>query len=244
MFKILEEIALAIFTFTIVYYLIETNNAKAEVNPYTYIPAKAYKLMPIVNDEQKKFFPSIPIPYYFGGLIEQESCVTLTSNKCEDPTAELRTSRELGQGIGQLTKAYTKDGKIRFDSLSDMVRLHNTELKELSWNNITKRPDLQARTIILMTKDNDRILYSIKDDKERINFDDAAYNGGVRDVLRARTVCGLKKDCDPNKWFSNVGDVCVKSPKIIYGQTACSINTKHVSNVIKIRMNKYKQFFN
>ena len=178
-------------------------------------------------------------------VVTEESCQSLTHKKCWDPTSELNTSRELGIGVGQISKAYDKNGKVRFDSLADMVKLHNKELHELSWSNVKQRPDLQIRTMILMSEDNYKALYNIKDPIARMEFTDSAYNTGLGGVYRSRRLCGLTKGCDAQAWFNNgVSSTCDIGHKVLYGnRTACDINLDHVSNIFKIRMNKYKVFF-
>jgi hypothetical protein len=62
-----------------------------------------------------------------------------------------------------------------------MKRKYPKDLYELNWNSVYDRPDLQIRTMILMSKAN----YSLfLDTKEPLAFADSAYNGGVGDVRR------------------------------------------------------------
>lgn len=214
------------------------------VNVQTYIPIQAPAMLKIVNIEQIKFWPAMPTPWYFGGLIEQESCLSLTHSKCWNPRSQLKSAREEGAGLGQITRAYKTDGSIRFDSLQAMIAQHNAELKEMSWSNVYIRPDLQIRTMLLMTRDNYKQLFKVANPNERLNMSDAAYNGGMSGVYKQRLQCGLKKNCDPQVWFKNVGSICVKSLKPLYGgKNACDINTEHVFNVRYLRMNKYKPYF-
>jgi hypothetical protein len=201
----------------------------------------------MVKEAAIKYFPSFPSEqrHYFAGLIEQESCTSLTSKMCWNPKSELHTAREQGVGLSQITRAFTKSGSIRFDSLEDMAKRHDAELHELTWQNVMQRPDLQIRGIILMTSDNDKQLRGVTNITERIKFDDSAYNKGARGVQDARRICGLKNNCDSQIWFNNVDQINTTGNKVLYGnQTAFMINTTHVSNVFKIRMNKYKPYFN
>ena len=241
---ILKVSVILAICFIISVYLLP-DRALANINPYTYIPTKAYTYCPLVKTQQEQYFKLVPIPYYFGGLIEQESCISLTNSKCWNPYVELNTSREYGVGLGEISKAYDKNGKVRFDSLADMVKLHNKELHELSWSNVKQRPDLQIRTMILMSEDNYKALYNIKDPIARMEFTDSAYNTGLGGVYRSRRLCGLTKGCDAQAWFNNgVSSTCDIGHKVLYGnRTACDINLDHVSNIFKIRMNKYKVFF-
>lgn len=129
--------------------------------------------------------------------------------------------------------------------MSDLVRNHNRYLKDLTWNNIIDRPDLQIRAIILLYKDNYNNVALIKVPvMQRLAMADSAYNGGIRDVIRSRTVCGLSINCDPNIWFNNVELYNVKSTRKLYGdRSARDINNHHVRDVLLIRTLKYLQAF-
>lgn len=211
----------------------------------TFIPPRAFDYIPTVKSEVYRLMPDIVYPHYFGALIEHESCLSFKHSRCWSPTSELRSKREQGSGLGQITRTYREDGSIRFDSLTDMKRAHLEELKEWSWENVTQRPDLQIRAIVLMTRDNIKALHEVKDDVEQLKMADAAYNGGLRDLKKERLVCGLKTDCDPQIWFDNVEKQCVKSTEAIYGKRSpCDINRHHVKDVLKVRLNKYSPHFN
>lgn len=209
----------------------------------TYIPANAKKYLPVLKEQIQQYFADFPDYSYFGGLIEQESCIALTWKSCWNPTTKLDTKREYGAGLGQLTKAYNSQGQIRFDSLNEIRRLHHAELEQLSWGNILQRPDLQMRAIVLMTRDNFKRLYMIKNPYQRIAFADAAYNGGLGGVYQDRRLCGLSANCDPQIWFDNVEKTCSKSKQAIYGnRSPCQINREHVEYILKRRMNKYTPY--
>ena len=224
-------------------WLIIIGNALA-VDAHTYIPAKAKQVVPIMVVQQRLWFPEIVAPWYFGGLGEQESCGSLTSPKCYDANATLASPRELGKGIPQFTKAYRADGSIRFDALTELVRKHDDALHDLSWSNVSQRVDLQVRGMMLLSRDNYMRLGYIHDEDERINFMDAAYNGGLGGVIEQRRRCGLMSRCDPQIWFDNVADICAKSLKPLYGnRNACQINTEHVALIRHVRMDKYKVFW-
>lgn len=213
------------------------------VNVNTYIPPQAYKYQLTIKDEINKFFPELEYKNYVPGLIEHESCLSLTHNKCWNPQSQLKTSRELGIGLGMLTKAYNTDGSIRFDKLSELRTTYKTYLKELSWETLAQRPDLQIRSIILMLNADYNKLYDIEDQYQRLAMIDAAYNGGIGGLQKERRQCGLTKGCNPNIWFDNVERMVVKSTKAIYGnRSAFSINRDHVRDTLLIRMPKYKKF--
>ena len=210
----------------------------------TYIPTKAYALLPIVKAESLRLMPDMHSPWYFGALMEHESCISLKHSRCMSPTSELLTKREQGVGISMITRAWNTDGTLRFDSLNDLRRRNMAELRELSWSNVKQRPDLQVRTLILLTKGNYDSLYTIKDQEARLDMADAAYNGGPSGLRKEILTCSLAANCNPQYWFGNVEKYCMKSKKPLYaGRSACDINRHHVSDVRHTRQDKYKLAF-
>jgi len=211
------------------------------VSIYTYIPIKAKTYLPLLYEQQEKIFPEHPLPPYFAALIEQESCIHLKHRRCWDPTSELKTKREQGVGLGQITRTWRKDGSKRFDTLEELRRKHIDQLRELTWGNIKKRPDLQIRAIILLYKDNwYKLPHQVKDPVDRLAMVDMAYNAGIGRVFKDRRVCGLKKNCDPNRYWDNMEKVCTASTKILYGNmSACDIMKHHVRQTLLRRLFKY-----
>ena len=213
-------------------------------NVKTFIPKKAPPMLPLLKEEISRLMPDAEIPWYFGGLIEQESCLSLTHSRCWDPTSQLLTKREQGLGFGQLTRTWNADGSPRFDTLADMRRAYNTELKDLSWDTLKDRPDLQMRTMILMVRKDLQYFGNVPDPINKYKFADSSYNGGRGDVLRARTKCSMTPGCDANIWTGHVDLQSVKSDKPLYGtRSAKFINNEHVSNIFELRMEKYRPFF-
>lgn len=204
------------------------------------IPPGAMKYIPMLKAEQEKYWPSHPSPWNLAGLVEQESCLSLTHSKCWNPQSRLKTAREEGAGLGQTTRAYRADGSLRFDTVADL-RSKYAPLADLSWQNIYGRPDLQLRSLVLLSKES---AAPFAHTGSPLEFGDSAYNGGVNDVQKARRICAMKSNCDPQKWFDNVELHCVKSRQILYGnQSACDINRKHVMLVFRVRSFKYRVYF-
>ena len=220
--------------------------AFAGVDVKTYIPQRAPLYTLTIASEQAQYFPELQEPNYLFGLIEQESCITLTHSRCFNPYSELKTSREQGVGLGQITRAYSANGIVRFDSLRDLRAKHMNELHEWNWDNAKDRVDLQIRALLLMSRDNYKSLYRVKDPAERLKMTDAAYNAGLGRINKDRTKCSLKEWCDPQIWEDNVELTCTASqtPIRMYGnKSPCRINREHVYNVFELRMPKYKQFY-
>lgn len=205
----------------------------------SYVPTAAIQHLPALRHEVRLHWPDHPLPAYFGALIEHESCITLRHSRCWNPRARLKTAREEGAGLGQLTRAWHPDGSLRFDALAEMRGRHPA-LSELGWSTVYLRPDLQMRAMVLKSRDNWRELRMVGQWVERLAFADAAYNGGMAGVQRERRACGLKDGCDPQRWFDHVEAVCLKSRAPLYGgRSACDINRHHVRDVLLIRTPKY-----
>lgn len=209
-----------------------------------YIPAQAFKHKETIKIELDRLFPEIYDYNYIPSLIEHESCISLKSSRCWNSMAELKTARERGVGLGQVTIAYNSDGTVRFDSLKEMRDKYYNELKEAKWESINQKPDLQIKIIVLMIKDLYKGLYNVKDKVNRLYMTDACYNGGCGGVQKERRACGLAKDCDPNIWFDNVERYCLKSKKVLYGKrSACDINRHHVVDVFNNNLPKYQKYY-
>lgn len=216
----------------------------------TYIHPKAIELYPSMRKEIPAVFPELPIAAYPLALIEHESCISLKHSKCFNINSELKTywsngtMRENGVGLGQLTIAWREDGTVRMDTLASLKKLYPKELKDVTWDTLRTSPDQQVMLVLLLLRDDFKNLFVIKDPVERLKFADSSYNGGRRDALAARKTCGLTKGCNPDVWFDNVENHCVKSKKALYaGRSPCDINTYHVKDVFNTRMPKFQKSF-
>lgn len=137
-------------------------------------------------------------------------------------------------------------GQLRFDALAELKQKHPKELADLSWSNVYDRPDLQLRGVVLKMRDNiEYFLPSAATVNDALALADAGYNGGNGGVLKEQRACKLSPGCNPGKWFGHVEKYCLKSQSALYGnRSACDINRHHVKDVILVRANKYKPYFN
>jgi hypothetical protein len=201
------------------------------------LPAGFATYGPILKAEQAKYWGDHPDPAILAALVEQESCASLKSPRCWNPAARLKSAREEGAGMGQITRAYRADGSLRFDALAGLRDQYGADLAGLSWDTVYQRPDLQLRALVLMSRDSAR---TFRGAPAWLAFGDAGYNGGVAGVQRERRACKLSAGCDPAQWFAHVEAHCLKSRQPIYGnRSACDINREHVRNVLLVRRAKY-----
>lgn len=205
-----------------------------------YIPPQAFTYSDTIKQELDKRFSELPKYEYVPALIEHESCISLTHRRCWNPKSRLKTSREEGAGLGQLTRAYNPNGSLRFDKLSELRGKYKRDLSELSWGDVYSRPDLQIRSIVLMLREDYGKLYDVPDSMNRLAMVDNAYNGGMGGLQKERRACSLTKGCNPNVWFGHVEKHCLKSKKALYsGRSVCEISRHHTSDVLKARLPKY-----
>lgn len=203
------------------------------------VPARALQHLPTLAAEIDRGWPDVPMRHYLPGLIEHESCISLTHSRCWSPTSRLKTAREEGAGLGQITRAWRADGAVRFDALQEMRDRHPA-LRELDWATIYQRPDLQLRAVVLKVRGDFLALRAVVDPLQRLAMADAAYNGGLGGVNNERRACQLAAGCDPQRWWGHVERYCLKSRQALYaGRSACDINRHHVDDVFRKRAPKY-----
>lgn len=205
------------------------------------IPPQAAQYLPMLGEQARELAPAIPA-HYFGALIEHESGCPSIKSMCWKPTARLKSQREEGAGLGQLTRAYREDGSLRFDSLAESRKLDPRGLNELRWDTVYQRPDLQMRVMVLMTRQNwHRVSTLTPDPHLRLQLTDLAYNAGLGRVLNDRRACGLTGGCNVDVWHGHIEKTCTASKKPLYGtRSACDISRHHVHDVVGTRMPKYK----
>lgn len=204
------------------------------------IPDRARPLLPVVAGAINLHWHDIPKREYIPGLIEHESCISLTHSRCWSPTSRLKSQREEGAGLGQLTRAWHPDGRLRFDALAEMRDAHPA-LAGLDWATIYQRPDLQIAAVVLKVRADFHALRDVRDTSARLAMADAAYSGGRAGVQRERRACQMTAGCDPGQWFGHVERHCLKSRAPLYaGRSACDINRHHVHDVLRVRAPKYR----
>lgn len=215
-------------------------------NAKTYIHPRALEVLPTIQSEVDRFHPHLTTPWYYAGLAEHESCISLKHSKCWNGRSELKNDREQGLGLFQLSRAWDKQGRLRFDNLQEFRRKYPNELWELDWTTFRYRVDLQIRTAVIMVRDLEKGFMSVKNETERMKMVDSAYNGGASHVKRAREACQLSRGCNPHIWYRNVENHIPKSraPDSRYGgRSMWAINTGHVKDVFETRMPKFKTYF-
>lgn len=209
----------------------------------TYVPTGALTLAPTLVQVQSQYWPGAPDPWTLAGQVEQESCITLKHSRCWSPTAELKTSREYGFGLGQITTAYRPDGSVRFNKFEELKAQHR-ELRGWDWSE-RYRADYQLTAIVLMTRDLHKRVDGAATPLDRWAFTLSAYNGGMGGVLQDRLLCSNSSGCDPSRWFGHVERTSLKTRKVHqgYGKSAFEINREYPQLILFLRREKYRPFW-
>ena len=191
------------------------------------------KYLPVLEEEIKEYWEGDPLKSIFAAQVQQETCPSLRSKKCFSPYAELKTDREYGFGLGQITVTS------RFDNFKEARKLHPS-MKDWTWEN-RYNAEFQLRTLVLMDFSNYSKFDWAENDLDRMAFALAGYNGGVGGVLSDRTVCRSTPGCNPNLWFGNVEFTSKKAklPASGYGQSFFQINRSYVANGTGARRTRY-----
>lgn len=197
------------------------------------VPNSALPHLPTLRRVVDTYWNDAPYRSVFAGQVEQETCVSLKHKKCWSPYAELKTEREYGFGLGQIT--VTKS----FDNFQAARKL-DSSLKDWQWEN-RYNAEFQLRTLVLTDRFNFGKFSWASSDHERMAFALAAYNGGVGGVLSDRRICSTLPSCDPSRWFGNVEHTSRKAKTAVkgYGKSFFEINREYVHNILKIRQAKY-----
>lgn len=203
-------------------------------------PAAAVAKLPILKQELEKHWPALTSRDYIGAQIEQETCITLKHSSCWNENAQLLTHREQGVGLGQLTRAFYPDGRLRFDAMAELKARYPKELENLSWES-WRSIRLQLRAVVLKDRDLCASIRNAATEKDRMQMCMAAYNGGFGGLSNDRLACRAKPGCDHTRWFGHVEHTSMKSKLRMkgYGRSPFEINREYVHTIERVRRPRY-----
>lgn len=201
-------------------------------------PANAAQYLPMLGAEQRAWWPQMPRPPVLAAQVEQETCITLRHLRCWSPRAELRTERERGVGLGQITRT------ARFDALAELRQQYRDALAGWSWDDASiYDPRLQLRALVLMDLRNWRAVLITADDDAHLAMMLAAYNGGLGGLSSDRALCAGTSGCDRSRWWGHVERTSLKARAAVagYGRSFFEINREYVRNVMRVRITRYAE---
>lgn len=208
----------------------------APAQAFQFIPNESQHL-PTLKREIEYHWPSLTFRAALAGQVQQETCPSLRSKKCWSPTAELKTEREYGFGLGQLTVTE------KFDNFKEAKKMDKS-MVDWTWEN-RYRADYQLRTLVLMDRFNWGKFTWAATNYERMAFSLVAYNGGIGGVLSDRGVCRTLHSCDESRWFGHVEHTSKKAKVATkgYGKSFFEINREYPRNILGFRKDRYLGYF-
>lgn len=207
------------------------------------LPPGAVKYLPVLAAEQQEHWANMPLRSgplrsALAAQVDKETCRTKKSPQCWNPHTELKTAREYGFGLGQLTIT------AKFDNFKEARKL-DASLRD--WQFADRYdPVRQLRTMILMDRSIcQRLEPLVPDEYERLAMCFAGYNGGLGGLLSDRRVCAQTEGCDPGRWFGNVEKTSLKSRVKVagYGKPFFEINREYVREIMIDRRPPYAAWF-
>lgn len=206
------------------------------------VPPQAVFNAPILVDAQRVHWSDAPLPWFMAGQVEKESCITLKHAKCWNTRAELKTDREYGFGLGQITVAYRADGSVRFNKWAEL-RTKYPALRAWTWEQRFE-PLFQLTALVLMDRGLCRAYADSATLEDQLGFCLSAYNGGEGGVGQDKRLCGNTAGCNPRAWYGHVEQHSMKQrmPWKGYGKSPFDINREYPREV-RTRRDKYKQFW-
>lgn len=207
------------------------------------VPSRALEHLPSLVKAQSSLWPAAPQPWFLAGQVEQETCPSLTSPKCWNPRTELKTSREYGFGLGQITIAYRADGSVRFNKWAEL-RARYPELRAWSWEQ-RYEPAYQLTAFVLMDRSICKLFADAASVEDTLAMCLAGYNGGEGAVKQDQLLCSNTPGCDPRRWFGHVEKNSMKArvPYAGYGKSPFDINREYPRAILGVRRAKYQQYF-
>lgn len=195
------------------------------------LPGDSAQLLPVLDKEIDTFWIDLTSRPWMASIPDQEANWKLK--------ATLKTSRELGCGLGQFTMAYDAKGNVRFDALAETKRL-DPSLKDWNWKDCYNA-QYQLRGLVLKMRANERQCAMVmRGDRNIKACDGAAYNGGFGSVTKRIRACRMDPTCDAEEWFGHLDKQCPQANVKVagYGESFCMINSKYPGRV-EARMYKF-----
>ncbi|HEY0267663.1 MAG TPA: hypothetical protein VGC12_00355 [Methyloradius sp.] len=202
-----------------------------------YVPPLAQVYLPALVQKQKELWPAHPLPSTLAAQIEQETCISLKSRGCWNPRTELKTDREYGFGLGQITITSKFDNFKYVQSLDKAL---------VGWKFEDRyNASYQIHALVVWDKRGFDSVIGANTLIDQLAMSYAAYNGGQGGLSSDRRICAATPGCNKNTWFNNVELTSLKKKSAAagYGQSFYAINRGYVTNIMKVRRLKYDSWF-
>ena len=229
-----------IFFMFLIWITIRPRSAGAEeIVCHDKVLMKARPYLPMIEKAYVQYWPDAPMKETIAGKLDRETACP-NMKKCWNPKVELKTSREWGIGLSQVTIAYNADGTERFNNFKEAKRKYSEALS--AWDFEDKyEPRYHILFTVLEDKTNFmRMRLLFKDSVNRWAGTLVSYNAGPGRVNSRFAICKITPGCDTSKWFGGLDKVASPAEKkLIYGVPLQERVNDYPADVIFKRSKKY-----
>lgn len=184
--------------------------------------ARAKRYLPALTGAFNAHWPTAPLRHITAGQIEQESAGW-------NPRAELKTSREYGFGLAQITITD------RFDNFRAAQRI----FKDWKWEDRFNVKYQLGYAVITNRSNFKEVSRLFRDDDSRWRGSLVAYNAGYSTVLQRRALA-IRTGRPPDRWVGGLDQV--KMPyerKLLYGRPLGQMRDEYPHIICDVRAPKY-----
>lgn len=198
---------------------IQPSKANASTGP----TAKAQRYLPVLKESFDKHWPDAPLRHNAAGQIEQESAGW-------NEKAELKTSREYGFGLGQITITD------RFNNFTAAQKL----FPGWKWEERFNVRNQLAYAVITDRSNFKQVSRLFRDDDSRWRGSLVAYNAGLGTVLQRRALA-IRNGIAADKWVGGLDQVAMAyESKLLYGRPLYKMRNEYPHIICDIRAPKYR----
>lgn len=186
----------------------------------------AEKHLPTLSELTDRHWPAAPLREVMAAQIEQESRW--------NPRAELKTSREYGFGLAQITVTS------RFDNFQE-ARQRLPPLQGWQWED-RHNPRYQMTYLVMTDRANFRQVERLFESNiHRWAGALVAYNAGMGTVLQRRALALRTMPSASSKWFGGLDSVRLPcEQRLLYGRSLGEMRNEYPRLIIKVRASKYR----
>lgn len=194
---------------------------------------RAKGFLPLYDELRADHWPDMPLQQIPCGQVEQESSW--------NERATLKTSRELGRGLTQMTIAYRSDGSERFNIYKEATAKFRV-LRDWNWRADPYNVRYQLTFLILQDRRNFVLMTPMfRDDTERWKAALVCYNAGLGRVLSRRAEA-KSRDSPVDIWTGGLDrSYGLAEKKLLYGRPLWQVVNEYPVKVFQ-RAEKYRGF--
>lgn len=195
----------------------------ATANGATEPTARAKRYLPTLSQAIDRHWPAAPLRHITAGQIEQESAGW-------NEHAELKTSREYGFGLAQITVTD------RFNNFKAAQKI----FKDWKWEDRFNVKYQLGYAVITNRSNFKEVSRLFRDDDSRWRGSLVAYNAGFGTVLQRRALA-IRTGWPPDRWVGGLDKVKMAyERKLLYGRPLGQMRDKYPHIICDVRAPKYR----